>query len=178
MIDWRLAIVELVQVQQAIHEIDRDELWEWHLPAVAADDATLLDAERRLGFRLDPSYRHFLGLANGWRAFFQTIDLFGTVELCAEADRGTARAQLLDPLPPQLLKAVVGAAERLVVIAAARHDRDIFVVPISHGQMLSSVTWLAGEEIERFDTFEEFFAAMLAYNRRLHLKMRNQNARS
>lgn len=37
--------------------------------------------EDKLGYTLDTSYRNFLRFANGWKAFYQTVDLFGTNEL-------------------------------------------------------------------------------------------------
>ncbi len=52
-----------------------------HFPRVAATNNELASAEQHLGVGLDPSYRDFLGHANGWPSFMQSVDLLGTDDL-------------------------------------------------------------------------------------------------
>ncbi|HEX2729993.1 MAG TPA: SMI1/KNR4 family protein [Polyangiaceae bacterium] len=58
------------------------------LPEVAA-------AEARLGFALPPSYREFLQRHDGWRRFFDGVDLLGTDAL-GDPRHGRAAKLLLD----------------------------------------------------------------------------------
>ncbi|MCC7385075.1 MAG: SMI1/KNR4 family protein [Deltaproteobacteria bacterium] len=165
--DWRAAIVELIHLQQAVNEADRSGLWQWHLPEVAASADELEAAEARLGYALDPGLRGFLRFANGWKRFCQTIDLFGTKELCDVDRMKLVRRQLVEALPPDLLSSVAEDAESLQPIAAAEHDKDVFVAPVSHRRMSGTIIWLAGEEVDRFGSFDEFFGSMVEYNRRV-----------
>lgn len=148
--DWRPWIVELVAIKSSIHEHDRDGMWEFHYPRVGATDERLSQVEATLGFGLESSYRSFLRFADGWPWFYQSVTLFGTREL------------LGGELAP------IGIGERgqsLTPIAASVCDRDVFAMRVRDGVMGPAVVWLAGEEVDRFPSFEEYFASMLAYNR-------------
>jgi hypothetical protein len=50
--------------------------------------------------------------------------------------------------------------DRLLPIATTLEDRDLFVLDLETGEVI----WLAGEEIDRYPNFDEYFAAMVAYN--------------
>lgn len=53
-------------------------------------------------------------------------------------------------------------------IGAAEETGDVFIMPIRDHQVLSEVIWMAdGEEVERFESFVEFFASMIAYSEQL-----------
>lgn len=54
----------------------------------------------------------------------------------------------------------------LVPIAATTVDLDLFVMPIVGGQQVPPVVWLAGYEVDRFKTFEDYVLAMIEYNAR------------
>ena len=47
----------------------------------AAPESAIRVAELRLGRRLPPSYREFLGFSDGWSSFFESADLLGTGEI-------------------------------------------------------------------------------------------------
>ena len=79
--NWRPLIAEMASIMDEIRAHDRRGLWQQHAPEPGASRAELADAERRLGLRLHPFYRRFLGVANGWRAFWTDVDLYGTREL-------------------------------------------------------------------------------------------------
>lgn len=57
--DWKSEIVKGVMIQQRIEELDRDGLWDRHLPGVAAGEVEIAATEERIGFPLDPQYRRF-----------------------------------------------------------------------------------------------------------------------
>lgn len=161
--DWRPEIVRMVQVKQAIAEADSNGIWEFHLPKVAAAPESLQGLEEILGFRLDPEYREFLGYADGWPSFFQSIDLFGVDDLIG-GPRMEVAHQMLSGLESAALEQAGLRGDRLLPIAATTVDLDLFVMPVVGGTQRPPVIWLAGYEIDRFATFRDFVTTMIEYN--------------
>lgn len=79
--DWKSQIAVMIIVKQEILKNDKDELWDHHLPELAAKEEEISSVEKHLGYKLDRSYTDFLKYSNGWKCFLQTINLFGTKEL-------------------------------------------------------------------------------------------------
>jgi hypothetical protein len=154
--NWPAQIVRMVKVKEALAAADKQHLWGRHLPEVGASEEQLEAVERKLGKALDPHYREFLKFANGWRSFYQNVDLFGTAELVGGEKIDYAR-RLLTATPDDVLKVPRG---QLLPIAATLEDRDLFVLDSRTGEVI----WLAGEEIDRYPSFDEYFVAMIAYN--------------
>lgn len=168
-VDWRIAIGELVLLHHHIHDLDYEQLWANELPRVAAKPGDIIRVERQLGCELDQRFKAFLMCADGWRAFYQWVDLFGTEELLGEPmraalcqldelDRGdvlvTAGFRAADLLPVALTRSVKGTeVPDLFTIVKSKHNRN--------GQ----VVWFANEEIDRFRDFDAFYLSMLDYNR-------------
>jgi len=163
--DWRPEIVRMVQIKQAISETDAEGIWEFHLPRVAATSEAHAAVEIALGLRLDPEYREFLGYADGWPSFFQSVDLFGVEDLCGGPRMDIAR-QMLTAVEPAVLEQAGLRDVRLLPIAATTVDLDLFVMPVVDGGQEPPVVWLAGYEVDRFETFEDFALAMIEYNAR------------
>lgn len=163
--DWRPEIVRLVRIKQAIAEVDRKGIWEFHLPKVAATPEEIADAEARLGLQFDPGYRDFLAYANGWPSFFQSVDLLGIGELVGGPRVALAR-ELLDAIEPAVLTKAGLQGIPLIPIASSVVDSDLFVMPIADGLQGPRVVWLAGYEVDHFATFEEYVLAMIEYNAR------------
>lgn len=163
--DWGAEIVRLVRIKQAIAEADTAGLWEHHLPRVAASPEAVSGVERLLGVRLDPDYGEFLGFADGWPSFFQSVDLFGVAELAGGAPMDAVR-ELVTALEPAVLERAGLAGARLLPVAGTAVDLDVFVTAVRDGVQVPPVVWLAGGEIDRFASFRDFFAAMVAYNLR------------
>lgn len=161
--DWGPDIVQLVQIKQAIDDADVEGLWEFRLPDPAADDDDLRDAEVAVGAHLDPQYREFLTYANGWPSFFHTIDLFGTDDLGGGARLDVAH-QKLDALDPLVLARAGLKRDAVLPIASTTEDLDLFVMPIVDGRQVPPVVWLAGDEVDRFTSFEAYVLAMVDYN--------------
>lgn len=160
--DWRPEIVRIVQIKQAIAEADREGVWQFHLPGIAATYEEISGAERRLGVRFDPSYKDFLSFANGWPWFFQSVDLFSVDDLVGR--RNDLAQQMLAAIEPAALEQTGLKGIPLLPIASTAVDLDLFVMPIVDGQQSPPVVWLAGYEVDRFETFEEFILAMIEYN--------------
>jgi hypothetical protein len=153
----------MILVKQGLREADKLGVWDFRLPQVAATEDLLVEAEHGIGYPVDPEYRAFLRTANGWPAFYQSVDLFGTEELLGRGSgaRGKELLTALDESPIALTGRTRGD---LAPVAAARQDIDLFVV--SKRDRPSPVWWLAHDLIEVFPTFGQFFLAMVAYNER------------
>jgi hypothetical protein len=73
--DWKSTIVSGVLIQQRIEQLDTGGLWKRYLPEVAASEEAIRAAEQSLEAPLDRRFREFLLHANGWRGFYQAVDL-------------------------------------------------------------------------------------------------------
>lgn len=163
--DWRTLIATMVFVKQELTRFDVNGLWPHHLPEVAASEARLDAAERQLGHGLDRKYRAFLSCADGWRGFYQTVNLFGTAQLLGGGEMAYA-VKILGALDEEVLHASGYGRDDLLPIAATPLDRDLFVMARPKSSSHGEVIWFAGEEVDRFPDFEAYFRAMIDYNRR------------
>jgi hypothetical protein len=161
--DWKERIAVMALVKQRLAEVDTERLWEYHLPRVAASEERLQQVEAHLGQALDPSYRAFLRHADGWPAFYQSVDLFGSEELLG-SERFQHAEEMLGYLE-QEQPAASGMRGGLLPVAASPVDLDLFVIPRRSSAHPGTVIWLAGSEIDRFPSFDEYFLAMIDYNR-------------
>lgn len=162
--DWKSRIVELVIVKQAIDELDTRGLWEYRLPAVAATPERLGEVEAKLGEPLDPGCRSFLEHANGWPAFWQSVDLFGVEDLLG-SERFEHASAMLSYVEDSVLDAGRLRRADVLPIAGSPVDLDLFVMTGRSSPSPGGVVWLAGTEVDRFSSFKEFFVAMVQYNR-------------
>jgi hypothetical protein len=162
--EWRDLIVAMVYVKQEVMKLDVEEIWPHHFPELPASEESLRKTEAFLGFRIDQDYRQFLKMANGWKGFLQAVDLFGTEELSGSPMMRYAQS-LLGFVEDGVIKSTGFSRENLLPIAATKYNEDLFVMarPTSHAP--GTVIWLAGEEIDRYPNFTEYFLAMIEYNR-------------
>jgi len=86
------------------------------------DGGEVAAAEQTLGFALDEKYRDFLRYANGWPAFHNAEDLFGTRELLVGVGR-----EKLGHLEQSAVLAAGVDREHVLPIAASRDDMDLFL---------------------------------------------------
>jgi hypothetical protein len=163
--DWKQRIVQMVLVKQRLAALDTKGLWEHRLPALAATEAMVLAVEGHLGEPLDPGYRAFLLHADGWPAFFQTVDLFGSEDLVG-GHRGRHAIEMLRDVEDAVLTGGGLRRDELLPIAVSPVDLDLFVMTRQSAPQPGIVIWLAGAEVDRFPTFDEYFLAMVDYNRR------------
>jgi hypothetical protein len=162
--DWKQRIVELVLVKQKLAELDTKGLWQYRLPAVAASGERLEAVEAHLGEALDPAFREFLLHADGWPAFYQTVDLFGSEDLLG-GSRSRQGVEKLNYVEEAVLTRAGLRRQELLPIAASPVDLDLFVMTKRSASRPGIVVWLAGSEIDRFAGFDEYFLAMVDYNR-------------
>lgn len=176
--DWKSEIVRGVLVQQRIEELDQGRLWRRYLPEVAATEDELIAVERELGHRLDPLYRDFLGYASGWRSFFQHVDLFGTRQLLGAPPMDAAVVQIGAIREAEFVAGVEMPKADVLPIAASAVQADMFLLGRPWSRWPGSVTWYTGLFIERFPNFDEFYLAMLDYNRQEIADLETEAARS
>ena len=164
-IAWKRSVVEMVRVLQQMSQLDTEHLWEYHLPEVAATAAYIEKVEHSLEERLDSHHRAFLEVAGGWRGFYQRVDLFGPRDFLG-SDQFRHAQELLSYLEDSVL--VDSGFERgdLLPIACSSVNIDLFVIARTSAAAPGTVIWFEGVEIDRYPTFDDFFLAMIEYNRR------------
>ena len=169
--DWKreLAIAHLVK--QKIAEVDVERLWEDTLPEIAASEEQLRSLEAQLGYGLDRQHTEFLLHANGWRAFKQQVDIFGVDDFLGGA-RAARAVALIDSLEP--LETLCGFGKPDVLpVAVSSDDIDVMVMTRPHTKTPGKILWLAGRLIETFAGFDEWFLAMVDYNRFEYQRLTN-----
>jgi hypothetical protein len=125
----------------------------------------LIETEAVIGHTLDPRYREFLSIADGWECFYHDVTLFGTKELIGGKVMDAANG-MLEEIVPEAFKEGPLRKTDLLPIAVSATDKDMFVVTRPGGVHPSgTIIWIAGYEIDRFPTFDDFFLAMVDYNR-------------
>ena len=161
--DWKRELLIAHLVKQKVAEVDVDSLWENTLPGVAATFDHIRTLEAQLGYSLDPQHQEFLLHANGWRAFQQDIDVFGLEDFLGglRAERASVLVDTLDPLEPLC---GFGKAD-VLPIAVSSTGIDVMLMTRPHTASPGTVLWLAGGLIDTFRGFEEWFLAMVDYNR-------------
>ncbi|MCK7547905.1 SMI1/KNR4 family protein [Marinobacter koreensis] len=171
--DWAKEIVVMVAVKQAIADLDDQGLWPHHFPEVAASNDDLQSLEASLGFELDKEFAVFLTKANGWKGFYQTVNLFGTSELAGGPEFRRAE-KVLDSIQKDVLSQSGLARNSLLPIAASTADSDVFALCKPNSQFFGQIIWLAGAEIDRFSSFNEFYLSMVDYNRNEYQDLKNE----
>ena len=162
--DWRLDIVTAVAVDQALMRVDLDGLWEYTMPEFHAPDEDIVNAEERLGFRLPEQYRSFLQYANGWKYFLQDVNLFGTSDLLGGELHDEAE-ELLD-VAKEVLPPLDYDLDCFFPIAASMTQIDLFVIGKVGSPWEGQVIWIAGDIIDEYESFLEYFRSMVAYNKK------------
>ena len=164
MIDWKLEIAVACVVSSALHEADTKGIWEYHLPNIAASPERIADIERQMGFPLEGGHRQFLLFADGWRCFYQAVDLFGSADLCSREWKAYLEG-ILSALDPSILSDLGVGIDDFYVVAATKTDLDVFLIGRQGTKLSGSVLWLAGTLVDKYPSFSEFFLSMVDYNR-------------
>ena len=164
--DWKDKIVAMGLVKQELQQVDKLKFWPHHLPETEATEEQLAATEAHLGHSIDKDYRDFLLCANGWKAFTQSVNLFGTEDLMGSGlmEHASEMLKVLDDAFPLSESSGFSRAE-LLPIAATLEERDLHVMTRPTSQYPGIVIWLSGQEIERYPNFREYFLAMVDYNR-------------
>lgn len=160
--NWKERIAAMLPVRDELYKADEDELWEYHFPEVAANMSDISAVQKKPGLSFTNDYIDFLLCANGWKCFYQDVNLFGTNDCETEM---FAYAQKMLDVEVEYIDELREIRDHLLPVAVSRPDKDLFVTVLKEGEDHGSVIWHAGGEIERFDSFSEFFEAMIDYNK-------------
>ena len=160
--DYLNWIQKMVTVRDEMRSLDSEKLYRYYPPNKGCSAEDIFQVENRLKITMDSQYAKFLKCADGWREFFASISLMGTRELISGPDMEMAKEllKIVHPLNPQL-----GFAEdELLPIAVDEVGACFFVItPPINGEN-GEVIWFAGQEVERYDSFDRFLSAILQYN--------------
>jgi hypothetical protein len=164
MIDWKAEISRMVYWKQMIADNDRLNAYPWHFPRVGATHEDVALAEKSVGHSFSPQYDEFLRHANGWQGFVVAIDLFGTKDFL---DGRSQKVMQRTELSAFVEKHGCGSDE-FMPIGASDTDLDVFLHFSPSAKTLpGGVLWFANEEVDRYESFADFFAAMVNYNARI-----------
>jgi hypothetical protein len=163
--DWKQEIAIAWLVKQAMMDLDKENIFPYHMPELAASEENISNAERMLGHELDSRFKEFLHHANGWQAFWHAADLFGTADLIGGRRKETGQF-LLKMIPDGVLCNSGIRRNDLLPISATKLDKDLFVITRPSSRYPGTVIWFAGEEVERYASFDEYFLAMVNFSRK------------
>lgn len=159
--DWKERIAAILAAKEELKNSDEGDLWEYYSPEAAADMSEISEVQKKLSLSFTEDYIDFLLCANGWKCFYQTVNLFGTKDY--ETEMFVYAQKMLD-IEVEYIDELREIRDHLLPIAITELDLDKFVMVLKEGEDYGAVIWLAGGEIERFDSFTEYFEAMIEYN--------------
>jgi hypothetical protein len=161
--EWMKELVIARLVKQKVADADTQGLWEHPAPSPGAPEERIEAAADRIGVTFDDEHRAFLGHCDGWSGFWHSCDLFCTQDYVGSERFGRAMV-LMETLEP--LHELCGyERDELLPIAVSRHDIDVFAIARSDSHLPGRVFWFAGQLIDQFPSFSEWFLAMVDYNR-------------
>lgn len=159
--EWKSEIAKIVHWKQIAAECDKQGAIPWHLPKIGATPQRILEAEREIGRQFSDDFKELLSLVDGWTAFCVLTDLFGTVDFVA----GRAEKIMKNPEIRAYLVHSGFNLGHVIPIGGSDVELDVFLLisPVSTLEP-NAVLWWAGEEIDRYKTFKDFFSSMVNYN--------------
>jgi hypothetical protein len=161
--NWPELIGEMILTKNEIIDLDPTYYDDYTLPTENAEERDIKAFERRLGERLPAAYRDFLAHANGWKMFYWDADLFGLEELSGGGSSPAAMG-LLSTYRDQGVLSDAGIREQdVLAIGASSHGSSLFLLFRSGGPNAGQVSWISGEEVDRYSDFAEFFASITSY---------------
>lgn len=161
---WPQLITLLVQAKSTLNAVDLG-LWPYYYPELAATQQEVERAESALGMAVPSFYRDFLLYANGWRGFFQTLDLLSTSQLI-EGKHKHAFNQVVRSLDGEQWAAMGLNPIELIPLGVSLEDKDMLIGDVSANDNEPPVIWFAGEIVDRWPNFIECFKSMISYTER------------
>jgi hypothetical protein len=164
-IDWKLEIVSTVMAQTEICRLDKEGIYNYNLPKLAATPEAISHCQQIIGFEFDEDYAEFLTYADGWDAFaVGDGDLFGTGDYLGSDRFIETQKFLKDHAGESGLDVIEVSIEDVFPICMSRFDIDLYIMRKRHVPGVSRVYWFAGYLIDEFPSFLDFFQSMRAYN--------------
>jgi hypothetical protein len=165
--EWKKQIGIAFYIKEKFAVLDQGRLWgPLYYPELPASEEELRLVEASLGSPLPTQYRQFLMCANGWKRFYQDVDIFGTDEL-RRGDRMIAAIEALDWLDANdvITKAGYSRKELLPIgISQDKENNTLFCITTSNAPYAGVVLWFSEKFIQAFLDFRDFFLAMCEYN--------------
>ena len=163
--EWKKQIGIAFLVKQKIWELDQGRLWPLHYPELGATEDKLRQVEAHVGFSLPSQYRRFLECADGWRCFYQKVDLFSTDELLGGELMNVA-GEVLEWLDAEGILCASGYSQGDVLpIGLSQEDNTLFCLAKAPQLSAGRALWFSDKLVDTFPDFREFFLAMCDYNR-------------
>ena len=158
MFEFEKKINELKEIKAEMKKNDINNIWEYFEPNPPASESEIASV-RNQGIVPDKEIIEFWKINNGWNCFYQMVDLFGTIDMFSERMNYANTILKIEIDNQNEFK-----NGQLLPIAISRDDMDIFAY-VKDGNCKGKVIWYAGGEIERFDSFINFFTCMIEYCR-------------
>lgn len=171
--DWKREIAVAHLVKQKVAEVDAAALWLHPFPEVAASETDIIALEKFLGTPLDSKLRSFLLHANGWRSLFHSIDVFSVSDF-RDGERKHRAEDILESLE-DTHDLCEFRPDELMPFAVSTDDIDVFVISKEESPAPGRVLWFAGGLVDSFPNFEEWFLAMVDYNREQYDELAGSN---
>lgn len=162
MINYKDAIGYLYLVRERIREVDVNGVYEYYCPKIRTTNEMIKQWESVNSLILPDTYKAFLLTANGWKSVSQDKDLLSLEELTLSKE--SKYIETRDIFADIINDA--GDKSLLLPIAASDYSYDIYLMVLDiESEFYGQVIWVAGEEIERYSSFEEFFLSLIDYNK-------------
>lgn len=169
--DWKTEISRLAYWKQIAAERDVHNILPWKLPRLAATENRIQDAEIAAGTTFTPDFKSFLRHADGWPGFHIATDLFGADEFLSGRNREVLERQEV----ADFIHEIGLELKDVTPIGASNVDLEVFLMVSPRStKMPGQVIWFVSEEIDRFESFENFFSSMVNYNARIADKLDNK----
>ena len=165
MANWKVMIVGMGLINNAIHNANRNALVGVSLPELDASIEEIRAIQKKLKVKLSKGYKDFLLHSNGWEFFYQDVDLFGTGDLEPDSDKMKRAMAMLEikMAGNSELRKMKG---KILPIAASRDDDEGWLILlVTEGKNFGKIIWFVEENMGWVDSFEDFFIAMMECNR-------------
>lgn len=162
MLDFKDAIGYLYLIREKTREKDTAGLFEYYCPKIKATENEIASWEDKFQLKLPEQYCRFLLSANGWNCVSQDINLLGIEDLTVLKTNKYVEARdfCVDNLKN------TGNTDLLLPIAVSNYTSDLFLMILDEKcDFYGQVIWVAGEEIERYNNFEDYFLSLIEYNK-------------
>ncbi len=151
--NWIKEIAIAQFVNEKIREQDTDSIWHFSYPNIAATPLQIEAFQISQG-AMPAMFLNFLSYANGWSNFYQAVRILSTHDFGGPF--GARAQELISTLDINDFK-----GRTFIPVAVSENDIDVFFME-PDGE---KVFWFAGQPVEVFESFAEWFLAMVDYNR-------------
>lgn len=162
---WISYIAEMIEVKESIYKKDKNVV-SFSLPQASATDKEIKNVEKKLGIKLENTYKDFLKNANGWKQVISNIDILGTNELLSDKYQEHTK-ELLTLVDDEKLHYSHHNKEDLIPIAVTKDKNDAFFMTKKHNHSKDKIIWISHSKhnLDKFASFEELFLFLIEYHK-------------